>query len=459
MIHIDPKSLVSDLDRPGILMDNLLARGTLAATSETTDGAKENAIDTFTYDFWKPASLPAQISVSGLVAPYNVANCLCIAAHELATNSCSIRLLKSSASRTNICLNSENFIGANWSLSAASDSTLTAAAAKSPDGATTAGDLSCSTTANVSRRMYPAADITVAAATSHHFQVYVKAKNWTWVGITFAAGTALTEVALAAQINLSTGQIVSQAGTGLYAVKLQNGWWKIGGMCVTGASTGYRPSVALLAGSGSASATAVGVVGAGVLVWGFHVEQAATPGSYIRTTGSSAASTWIDVTDYYIADTDAPMMIISEELTESTFAIGIAGQSPPAIGVLSLGKLLQPACGVSPSYKPLDWSREWIQDVNRSRTGQYLGATVTTYGITGSMTFTPMLHDYVREELSAFIDHYDYCKPFFLTSCPEQWPEDIVYAWRGGRADTLGPSFDEPGLFLTMTLQVDGIAD
>jgi hypothetical protein len=459
LIYVDPKSLVQGLDQPAVLMDNLFNRGTLAASSEAVDGAKENAVDTFTYDFWTPTALPAQLSVSGLLAPKNVSNCLCLAAHNMASKSCAVRKQKSAASRTNIVLNSENFSGANWTLLAGSDSTLTNNASKSPDGATTAGDFSCSTTANVSRRMYPVANITVAAATSYHFQVYVKAKNWTWVGLTFAAGTALSEVALAAQVNLTTGQIVSQAGASLYAVKLQNGWWKIGGICTTGASTGYRPAVALLTGSGSAGATAVGVVGAGVLVWGFHVEQAAVAGSYIKTSGSATASTWVDVTDYYLPDTDAPLMVVTEENTGGTFALTFTGANPPSIGVAQIGKLLQPACGVSPSYSPLDWSRDWQDDINRSRTGNYLGNTVTTYGVSGSMTWTPMLHDYVRANLSEFIDHYDYGKPFFLASAPSQWPMDLIYAWRSGGNNSMSPSFDEPGLFMTISMRLDGIAD
>lgn len=66
MIQIAPLS--ADPGLPMILWRNVLAQGTLVASSETADGFAENALGPQTYDFWTPASVPATLAVTLAVA-------------------------------------------------------------------------------------------------------------------------------------------------------------------------------------------------------------------------------------------------------------------------------------------------------------------------------------------------------------------------------------------------------
>jgi len=62
------------------LFTNILASGTLTASTESADGAKENAIDDATWDYWLPTAVPAT-----LVVDYGSdveCDCAGIAAHD-----------------------------------------------------------------------------------------------------------------------------------------------------------------------------------------------------------------------------------------------------------------------------------------------------------------------------------------------------------------------------------------
>lgn len=62
MIQIEPLAAATGL--PMILWQNVLAQGTLLASSETLDGFAANALGPQTYDFWTSASVPATLAVT-----------------------------------------------------------------------------------------------------------------------------------------------------------------------------------------------------------------------------------------------------------------------------------------------------------------------------------------------------------------------------------------------------------
>lgn len=86
MIHVD--SLAIDPLASMILFRNVLAEGTLAASTEAADGAKENALGPQTYDYWTPTAAPATLSVtlSGDVK----CDCAAIFAHDLGSKGATV---------------------------------------------------------------------------------------------------------------------------------------------------------------------------------------------------------------------------------------------------------------------------------------------------------------------------------------------------------------------------------
>lgn len=454
MIYLDP-SAAPGLEGPAILYRDELTRGTVTWTNETVGGEALNALDTFTVDYWVPSSLPARLFSAGAVRQIDSIG---IAAHDMGTKGCSVRVLKEAgATRTNKHLQSENF-ATGWALSSATNSALVPAAAASPMGSVTAGLLKCTTTTSVSRRAYAATNITVTPATPHFVQMYVKASNWTWFGIGFAAGTAFTEVAVQAQINLTTGQVVSQNGT-VTATKLQNGWWKIAGIGSTGPSTAYRLSAALVSGPGSTASVAVGVVDAGVFISAAHVEQTATVGSYIASGAVAGTSSFTALSEYIIPDSDAPVMVVFGQAGAANIAVEINGPVPPAIGVMFVGQALHLDCGVAPSYTPLYLSREIDMFTSETMTGNFMGNVVLRRGAKGSIAVTPMLAAYVQSDVAAFNRAYDDAEPFFFAASPVLFPLDVGYCWRSGSSGTLRPTYDDAGLFMTFGLEVEAVVE
>ena len=86
-IIIDRTEVATD-KAPLVLWDNVFAQGTLTASTEATNGEKENAISETTYDFWTPTALPATIGVTLGVS--TAVSYVGIAAHNLFTNGCTV---------------------------------------------------------------------------------------------------------------------------------------------------------------------------------------------------------------------------------------------------------------------------------------------------------------------------------------------------------------------------------
>jgi hypothetical protein len=81
MIYIEGTQVADD-SLPMVLWDNFYARGTITASSQTSDGAAANAAEETTYDYWTPSSSTATLQVT--LSSAEAANCCAIAAHNLA---------------------------------------------------------------------------------------------------------------------------------------------------------------------------------------------------------------------------------------------------------------------------------------------------------------------------------------------------------------------------------------
>lgn len=448
---------VAPVEDPVLLLTNLMEQGTLSASSETADGSAENAVDTFTYDFWTPNSVYAQIQ-SQVVDGNREYDSVAIAAHNLGSLGAAVRPFYSdlSLSRENKQTNSEEFTTGAW----ITNSPANAQVAPVPGGRFLGGSpiakFVCLTTVSVTRRMYASTNISVTPNTGHWVSVYVAAKNWRYIGVTFAAGSALSEVAASAQVDLQNGAFVSQNGA-FEVVALQKGWYRISALCVTGSSNAYRLSVSLLPGLGVIGAAAVGVIDAGVYVFGFHIEQADSAMGYVPRGTVSNVVNRVYTGEFYEPTDDAPiMMLYPLSVAVDGLGIEVAG-AVASIGVLWVGKRTELACGVAPSYTPIYLSRDIDVIASRSRRGHFTGSRVIRRGASGSVQFTHMPSDYVQTELREFIDHYDDAKPFFFCPSPSMFPLDTSYCWRAPNARTLRPTFDDVGVFMSIGMEVEAV--
>lgn len=79
MIHIEDTATA--ISASAVAYRNVLAEGTLSASSETADGFAANALGPQTYDAWVPASLPATLAVT--LPEAEECDCAAIIAHTL----------------------------------------------------------------------------------------------------------------------------------------------------------------------------------------------------------------------------------------------------------------------------------------------------------------------------------------------------------------------------------------
>jgi hypothetical protein len=194
--------------------------------------------------------------------------------------------------RTNLALDSEDFSAATWTLGAV---TVTANAAVSPTGATTADSL-LETTANTEHILYATATYTFTTATQ---SIYVKPNGRTNVGLRFYHGIddwVATVFSLTGSGSVTQSSAGSSSGFSAISSSIANagnGWYRIS-MTATQASRSVYISAPDLCTSSTPTLAAsngsevyAGDVTKGVYVWGAQLETASTASSYIPTTGST----------------------------------------------------------------------------------------------------------------------------------------------------------------------------
>lgn len=448
------------VDGPVILFDSIGDRASLiSATSAQPDGSADNAFDTLTYDFWRPAVVPAELRVKTALA--EDVDCVGIAAHTLGSTKSSFRVLRGSPSlRTNEHLSSEDF-STGWSTSSASAALLgNDPSVIDPAGTLKSGKLTCSDVLNVSRRMYLTTGISVTPGAAYSASIYIKPRgNWSWFGFAFAAGTTVTEAAVSGQVNLVTGQIALQAGQ-IFVYPLSDGWYKVVLIGNVLTSTLYRLTVSLVNGAGSTTSPAVGIVGAGCNVFGAHVELGSSYRGYIPSTASvKGTSNYIEASDFLRPSDNSPIITTFPLVSTTDVALSVTGPGSflPSVGVFFAGKSLLLPTGISPSYTPIYLAREIDLETSKTRGGQFMGNRVMRRGARGRINLIPMLHDYVQGTMLPFINYYDDGKPFFFASSPSFFSVDTSYCWRSDRADPMRPSFDEGGLFMSVSMDVEAI--
>lgn len=454
MIKID-QSAIYVPEGPTVLFRNLFLDGTISASSETVGGEKENVSDTFTYDFWTPAAMPA--SISAVTNNLSQMDAIGIAAHNLFSKGCAYRITyygSTVPTRTNKHLYSEDFSATGWTLSNAANSALTPNAIKAPNATVTAGLFSHTTTASALRRMYASANIAVTPNTPHVAEIYLKAKGHSNIGVYLAASTSTSEVAAHARVDLAAGTVTAVVGTASLA-KLDDDWYRLSLIGSTKTSTGYRLSIALENAAGGASP---GVIGNGVYVWGAHVEQASTRMGYIKSGASAGVSNSMAATEFLAPESDAPIVVLLGELTVGAVSVEISGPNIPSIGVLYAGKSLELPAGIVAAYTPLYLAKDIQVETSRSRTGHFFGNRVLRRGFFGNVGLTPIHRSLVETTMRSFIDHYDDAQAFFFAASPSMFPLDTAYCWRAETSQPLRPTYSDSGEFMTMQLDLEAVA-
>lgn len=214
------------------------------------------------------------------------------------------------ASRTNICLQSEDLSAVAWT---AERSTVSVNALAAPTGAQTADKLVEDSTASNTHARFQ--NIAFTTATPYTYSVFVKPAERTWCALQLPA-TAFT-AATFAYFNLSgAGSVGSTSGspTSTRIDAYPNGWYRCSISKVSTASVAGDCYLYMASGDGGAAYNGDGA--SGLYPWGFQVEAGGFASSYIPTTTVSVART-----------ADVSTRTLGSEFSATAGAVVVAGRA------------------------------------------------------------------------------------------------------------------------------------
>ena len=82
--------------------------------------------------------------------------------------------------------------------------------------------------------------------------------------------------------------------------------------------------------------------------------------------------------------------------------------------------------------------------MKESEIEDYLVWTVERMGGRAQINFSVQLNDFATgEEFEAFRQHFNRGRPFFIACFPTTFPQDMGYVWRGQRADSIVPAWQD----------------
>ncbi len=111
--------------------------------------------------------------------------------------------------------------------------------------------------------------------------------------------------------------------------------------------------------------------------------------------------------------------------------ITATGSGAGSIGVIYAGVALQVQQSIYGSVSPMTLSRTTQYENSRTESGEWIGRSIKSKGLTGSLKFDKLFEDWYRQYFDPFVSAIRY-KPFFFAWRPDKFPDEVAYCWTTG---------------------------
>lgn len=142
---------------------------------------------------------------------------------------------------------------------------------------------------------------------------------------------------------------------------------------------------------------------------------------------------------------DAPLILSFNAVSAVQWRVRFTGANTFRLSVMSLCLGLTIPGRIVPPHAPLHRVSEVeLVGDSESGTGEFLQADFNRTGGRANINFSVQLSDFATgEEFEAFRQHFNRGRPFFLACFPTFAADDVGYVWRGQRASSIVPAYQD----------------
>lgn len=164
-------------------------------------------------------------------------------------------------------------------------------------------------------------------------------------------------------------------------------------------------------------------------------------------------STW--TTDQTVTPAnDEPIMALFNASEHRYWRLRIYdGDSPPLLGVVNIGKVLEMQRRYYSGATPPPMARTATMLPTRSERGQFLGRSLRRTGISTKVSFENLTASWYRSQMEPFAEHA-LTGGYFYAWYPSKYPAEIAYVWTN---EPIEPSNTGPGDFMSAGWDIMGV--
>lgn len=173
--------------------------------------------------------------------------------------------------------------------------------------------------------------------------------------------------------------------------------------------------------------------------------------------GSNDGTTWTDIGDEIIPDSDAPHMQRFELAVFTQYRIRLTptGALYPRIAVVYIGKLLVTQRRIYVGHTPITMGRDTTFASNVSENGQFLGRIVRRESRASAVELQNLTPEWYRSYFDAFAEAARYA-PFFWAWRPVDYPLEVGYVWA---TDDIVPKNQRNNGMMSVGFKMTGIGN